>query len=68
MLFENVDKIVENSGSINIEPLHIKTLTISGLPVEDIPCVDIFDLNGLVFSSHIGWKQTNLCTWNAVST
>ena len=65
ILFENVDRVADNRGYRNSAPLHIKTLAITGLPVEDMPCVDIFDANGQVFSSHVSWKQTNICTWNA---
>jgi hypothetical protein len=64
IFFENVDRVTDNKGYRNSEPLHIKTLTITGLPVESLPCVDIFDTNGPVWSSHISYKQTNMCTWN----
>lgn len=64
-LFSNVDKTVNNEGYLNSQPLHLKTLTIAGLPVEEIPCVEVWDLSGKIFSSHVGWKHTNMCTWNA---
>ena len=63
-LFDNVDKTVDNDGYQNIFPLHLKTITIAGLPVEEIPCVEVWDLSGKVFSSHVGWKHTSMCTWD----
>lgn len=53
-LFENFDKTVNHNGYLNVLPLTMKTLTLSGLPTDEIPCVEIYDLNGLVFTSHQG--------------
>lgn len=64
-LFENVDKTVDGQGYACTGPIHLKTLTIAGLPLEEIPCVEVWDLSGKVFSSHVGWKHTNMCTWDA---
>ncbi len=33
--------------------------------MDEIPCVELYDLNGLVFASHTGYKHTNDCTWNS---
>eukprot|EP01034_Spumella_vulgaris_P023840 gene23840-30115_t len=55
-LFENFDKTVNHNGYLNVHPLNIETLTLSGLPTDEIPCVEIYDLNGLVFTSHQGDK------------
>lgn len=65
ILFENVDRTVDSGGYYQTEPMHLKTLTIAGLPVDDVPCVEVWDLNGLVFSSHVGLNHTGNCTWNA---
>ena len=54
ILFENVDKAVEQGDYPNPFPLHLKCLAISSLPVEDVPCVEVWDRRGLVFSSHAG--------------
>jgi hypothetical protein len=64
-LFINVDKIVDNDGYINLEPGFLKTITIAGLPVDEIPCIEVWDLNGMVFLSHDGWSADSSCTWNA---
>jgi hypothetical protein len=47
-LFDNVDRTVDCDGYENILPLHLKTITIAGLPVEDIPCLEVWDLSGKV--------------------
>ena len=65
ILFENVDKTVDNCGYPNRHPLHLKCLAISGLPVDEIPCVEVWDMHGLVFNSHAEWKSTNKCTWSS---
>lgn len=46
-------------------PMYLKTLTVGGLPVEEIPCVEVWDLSGIVFASHVGLKPTSMCNWNA---
>lgn len=63
-LFANVDKAVDNNGYANINPLLLKTITITGLPLEEIPSIEVWDLNGLVFESHSGWRVSSACTWN----
>ena len=47
-LFENVDRTVDCDGYENTQPLHLKTITLAGLPVEDIPCLEVWDLSGKV--------------------
>lgn len=47
-LFRNVDRTVDGDGYENTHPLHLKTITIAGLPVEEIPCVEVYDLSGKV--------------------
>lgn len=65
ILFENVDKTVDSGGYPNRHPVHLKCLAISGLPVDEIPCVEVWDMHGLVFNSHAGWKSTSRCTWSS---
>jgi hypothetical protein len=43
-----VDHTVDNDGYENALPLHLKTITLAGLPVEDIPCLEVWDLSGKV--------------------
>jgi hypothetical protein len=33
--------------------------------LEEIPCVEVWDINGIIFSSHNGWNPDSSCTWNA---
>ena len=63
-LFINVDKTVDNNGYLNMNPCRLKTITIAGLPVDDIPCIEVWDINGVIYSSHIGHKAASTCTWN----
>ena len=53
-LFCNFDAMVECGGAIQRERLVLRAVTLQGLPVEDMPRVDIWDERGLVFSSHGG--------------
>lgn len=46
ILFENVDKAVEQGDYPNPFPLHLKCLAVSSLPVEDVPCVEVWDRRG----------------------
>ncbi len=63
-LFVNVDKTVDNDGFLNTDARFLRTITVAGLPVDDIPCIEVWDLNGLIFSSHNGSKASSSCTWN----
>eukprot|EP00606_Chrysophyceae_sp_TOSAG23-5_P000002 GSChrysophyteH2.ASY1.ANO1.805.1 assembled CDS len=61
ILFENMDKVVDQNlftTSLN-KPIHLKTLAISGLPVDEIPCIEIWDLTGQVYISHQNFKVKN---------
>ena len=51
ILFENVDKAVEQGDYPNPFPLHLKCLAVSSLPVEDVPCVEVWDRRGWLFFS-----------------
>jgi len=51
-LFVNFDAMVECGGAIQRERLVLRAVTLQGLPVEDMPRVDIWDERGLVFTSH----------------
>ena len=42
-------------------PLHLKSVTLAGLPVEEVPCIEIHDTRGHVFSSHIGTVCMYVC-------
>jgi hypothetical protein len=65
ILFENIDQTVNIDRFPNVKALHLKSLAISGLPVDEIPCVEVWDMNGNVFSSHNNFKVSNKCTWSA---
>lgn len=47
-LFRNVDLTVDNDGYENVLPLHLKSVAIAGLPTEEIPCLEVWDLSGKV--------------------
>jgi hypothetical protein len=65
ILFENVDRATEHGGRPNPYPLHLKCLAISGLPVDDMPCVEVWDMHGLVFNSHSGMTPSGTrCAWS----
>jgi len=63
-LFTNVDKTVDQDGYAVTDAKYLKTITIAGLPVEEIPCVEVADINGTLYSSHVGWHANSSCTWN----
>ena len=44
--------LVECGGAIRKEKLLLRAVTLQGLPVEDMPRVDIWDDGGLIVSSH----------------
>eukprot|EP01038_Epipyxis_sp_PR26KG_P012794 gene12794-17153_t len=64
ILFENVDKTVNNGGYLNNAPMYLKNLTLSSLPVEELPCIEVWDLSGLIFSSYIGLDPVAVCDWD----
>lgn len=63
-LFVNVDKTIDMNGFLNDRSAFLKTITVSGLPLEDIPCVEVWDASGILYSSHHGWKADSSCSWN----
>jgi hypothetical protein len=56
-LFVNFNSLVECGGAIRKEKLLLRAVTLQGLPVEDMPRVDIWDKGGLIFSSHDDEKR-----------
>jgi len=65
ILFENVDRATDHGGRPNPYPLHLKCLAISGLPVDDMPCLEVWDMHGLVFNSHSGMTASpTRCAWS----
>jgi hypothetical protein len=50
---------------LNDQPVVLKSFTISGLPLEDIPFNKIFDLNGIVYQSYQGEDPKPACFWSA---
>lgn len=64
ILFENVDRFVNHGGSPNPFPLHLKCLALAALPVDEIPCVEVWDVTGLVYNSHSGAQQNDNCKWS----
>ena len=61
-----VSKKVAYGDDMNVcmyvcRPLHLKSVTLAGLPVEEVPCIEIHDTRGHVFSSHIGTVCMYVC-------
>ena len=67
ILFENMDRIVDMHSRPQNRPIHLKTLAVSGLPVDEIPCVEVWDLTGQVYISHQNFKVKNISdnSWSA---
>ena len=49
--FRNFDDCCELQGFPNPEPLVLKSIAISGVPVDDIPCIDIWSSSSQVYTS-----------------
>lgn len=49
---------------MNVDSRFLRTITVAGLPVDDIPCIEVWDMNGIIFSSHHGSKPSASCSWN----
>jgi hypothetical protein len=65
ILFENVDRAVDHGAFYSHKPLHLRCIALSGLPVDDIPCVEIWGMRGLIFCSHDGDAPKEGRTWSA---
>jgi len=67
ILFENMDRLVDLRLRPHSRPIHLKTLAVSGLPVDEIPCVEVWDLTGQVYISHQNFKVKNISdnSWSA---
>ena len=51
-LFRNFDMLIECGCSIQKQSLILRAITLEGIPLDDIPRIDVWDENGLVYSSH----------------
>jgi hypothetical protein len=38
----------------------------AALPVDEIPCVEVWDMSGLVFNSHSGMNSSSKCKWSSL--
>lgn len=58
-LLRNWDQIMEWKAWLQPKPLWLRAITIQGIPVEDQPCVDVYDATGRhVYSSHAWlWEE-----------
>lgn len=63
-LFTNIDTIVHQGRYSNPSALFLKSIAISGLPVDELPCLEVWDCNGCLYSSHVQWRPHANCTWN----
>ena len=59
LFFRQFDSVVELGGYVNRKPLLLRAIALQGIPVEDKPCLDIWDCNQRhVYSSHPEmWQQ-----------
>lgn len=57
-LFGNFDALIECGGTIQKDPLVLRAVTLQGLPVEEMPRIDIWDKGGIIFSSHDNKEPT----------
>lgn len=64
ILFENIDKTVDNNGYADSNPLHLFKIALTGLPVDEIPCVEVWDMNGIIFSSIVGSSKKVIHDWS----
>ena len=64
ILFENIDKTVDFGGYPNRFPVHLKYIAISGLPADEVPIIEVRDLQGLVFNSH-QCLESSRPTWSS---
>lgn len=66
ILFNNIDNLIDNERYPNRKPLRLRFLQMTGLPVDDIPCLEIWETDRLVFSSHLIDHEDhgNKLTWN----
>ena len=62
-LMFNVDAAVDNDGYLNTEPLYVALISIKGLPLDIPPAIELWDINGLVYSSHHG-QTPSACSWD----
>ena len=51
-LFHNFDLMLECGGPLQNEPFILRAITLQGMPVDDMPRIDIWDNHGILFSSH----------------
>ena len=69
IFFENIDKtMLENVNPNTYKPkiIYLNTIAIKGVPVDEIPCIEVLDINGIVFTSHnsaISVKRE--CNWTS---
>lgn len=64
IFFSNFDTIVNSNGKFPnpSQCIHLSAISISGLPVDELPSIEIWDsLNGLIFSSHDIKSDENIC-------
>jgi len=65
VLFENIDNTVNNKCLPNPYSLILKSISISGLPVDELPCIEVWDVTGPLFSSYEGVTPNKSCSWSA---
>ena len=52
--FNNFNGLVETEMWPTADPLTLKSVLVEGVPVEDLPVLDVYDFSGILYSSHDG--------------
>mmetsp|Transcript_9188 Transcript_9188/g.27369 ORF Transcript_9188/g.27369 Transcript_9188/m.27369 type:complete len:2459 (-) Transcript_9188:742-8118(-) len=53
LFFEQFDRVLQMGGFLNRKPLLLRAITLQGIPVEEQPCLDIWDSSQRhIYSSH----------------
>ena len=51
--FDNTDRSMDMDGDeVAPKRLHLKSMSVGGLPVDDKPCVEVLTADGMIFSSY----------------
>ena len=65
ILFRNFDLVQDQGKYPNLLPLHLKCVAVTGLPLDDMPRVEVWSCTSLLFDSHGLSTQGNRCKWQS---
>jgi len=58
--FINFNNLVETERRPNASPLFLKNILVEGVPVEELPCMDLYDEKGIIYCSHVGNEDQHI--------